>query len=269
MSADFAYALVRDEVPENRPVSSLQLVGLNRASRPFKEGLAQGDLVAGSRTTVERGQRRRRGVVWRDVYRAHGKRVTDVLGASILIVALLPLFVILAVVVTTTDGGSPIFRHERVGRDGRRFGCIKFRSMVPNARERLGALLASDAVAAAEWARDHKLEDDPRITRIGRFLRRTSLDELPQLFNVVLGDMSLVGPRPITEEELPRYGRYAKRYLVVRPGLTGLWQISGRNGVTYDERVVIDVCYTRRYGAWIDMKILLLTPAVVFKSTGW
>jgi undecaprenyl-phosphate galactose phosphotransferase len=161
------------------------------------------------------------------------------------------------------DKGPVLFAHARVGRDGETFRCLKFRSMVPNAKEALERLLASDPAARAEWERDYKLKDDPRITPFGRLLRRTSLDELPQLINVVRGDMSLVGPRPVVPAELDRYGEARVYYLQVRPGLTGLWQVSGRNDVDYERRVALDAWYVRNWTLWYDVLILLKTLLVV------
>ena len=155
------------------------------------------------------------------------------------------------------------FAHTRVGRHGRLFRCFKFRTMVPNAAEVLAELLARDPAARAEWARDRKLRNDPRITPIGRLLRKTSLDELPQLFNVLRGEMSLVGPRPVMPDELERYGEAQDRLSQVRPGLTGLWQISGRNDVDYERRVHLDAWYVRNWTFWYDILILFRTLLVV------
>jgi undecaprenyl-phosphate galactose phosphotransferase len=148
------------------------------------------------------------------------------------------------------------------------FGCLKFRTMVPDADGVLRRLLEVDPRARAEWERDFKLKDDPRITPIGDFLRRTSLDELPQLWNVLKGEMSLVGPRPIIEEEVERYGDQVGYYLETRPGITGLWQISGRNNIGYDDRVALDSWYVRNWSIWYDLVILVKTIAVVLRGKG-
>lgn len=195
------------------------------------------------------------------------KRVMDVAGASVLILVFLPLMVIVALIVRS-DGGPAIFRHMRVGRDGRPFPCLKFRSMAVDADRRLADLLATDPAAKAQWERDFKLNPDPRVTRIGRFLRKSSLDELPQLLNILRGEMSLVGPRPIIEAEVPRYGRYIAHYLECRPGLTGLWQISGRSDVSYRQRVALDTVYARHQSVWLDCVILLRTVVVVLVQRG-
>jgi len=165
-------------------------------------------------------------------------------------------------------GGPAIFGHKRVGRHGKEFTCYKFRTMVTNAEVVLKDILAKDPEAAAEWARDFKLKDDPRIISIGRLLRRTSLDELPQIWNVLLGDMSLVGPRPIVAAELERYGQYVDYYLEAKPGITGIWQVSGRNNTTYSERVAQDVWYVRNWSLWYDLVVLLKTVAAVFRREG-
>jgi len=188
-------------------------------------------------------------------------------GSLVLAAILSPVF-LLAWIGATVRGEKVLFRHQRVGRDGRLFYCLKFQTMVPNAEALLQQLLASDPELRAEWERDHKLKDDPRVTPLGRFLRSTSLDELPQLWNVLKGDMSLVGPRPVTRQELLRYGRNAVMYEMVRPGITGLWQVSGRNFVEYRRRVAMDVVYVKRQSLVLDLWILLKTVLVVVTGHG-
>jgi lipopolysaccharide/colanic/teichoic acid biosynthesis glycosyltransferase len=167
------------------------------------------------------------------------------------------------------DGGAVFFEHPRVGRYGRMFGCLKFRTMVADSAGALQRHLMANPAAAQEWRETQKLTDDPRITRIGRFLRATSLDELPQLINVLRGEMSLVGPRPVTKEELEeRYARDRRYYLLVRPGLTGLWQVSGRNRVSYARRIELDREYVREWSFIRDIKILFRTIDVVLKRDG-
>jgi len=191
-------------------------------------------------------------------------RTIDIVGASCAILILLPLFVAVVILILVTSPGGVFFGHKRIGRNGQMFTCYKFRSMVVDAEERLHDLLATDPAAQQEWLRDHKLKKDPRITPIGGFLRKSSLDELPQFFNVLRGDMSLVGPRPIVAGEIPRYGRYLRSYASVKPGLTGLWQISGRSNTSYRRRVALDVTYARTKSLRVDIGILLATvPAVV------
>ena len=196
------------------------------------------------------------------------KRALDIIGAGVGLVLLAPFFLIVALMVRA-DGGPAFFAHQRVGRGGKLFGCLKFRSMVIDSQARLEALLANDPAARAEWEATRKLKNDPRITRIGRFLRSTSLDELPQLINVLRGEMSLVGPRPVQEAEIDRYyGASAAHYMAVRPGITGLWQVSGRSETSYESRVALDVSYVSRPSLLADISILLRTPVAVLSRRG-
>jgi lipopolysaccharide/colanic/teichoic acid biosynthesis glycosyltransferase len=194
--------------------------------------------------------------------------VANQIAAAVLLLLLAPLMALAAFLIWRTDGAPIVFAHYRVGRDGRLFRCLKFRSMCRNAEAALRELLERDPQARAQWQRDQKLEHDPRITPIGAFLRRTSLDELPQLFNVLKGEMVLVGPRPITAGELSRYGATRWHYLSVRPGLTGLWQVSGRNNLSYDERVALDRRYVESRNVWMDIGILARTARVVLARDG-
>lgn len=196
------------------------------------------------------------------------KRALDILGAGLGLVMLSPFFLVVALLVRA-DGGPAFYAHQRVGRGGKLFGCLKFRSMVVDSQARLEALLASNPAARAEWEATRKLKNDPRITRIGRFLRSTSLDELPQLINVLRGEMSLVGPRPVQEAEIDRYyGASAAHYMAVRPGITGLWQVSGRSETSYESRVALDVSYVSRPSMLADLSILLRTPFAVLSRRG-
>jgi exopolysaccharide production protein ExoY len=191
-------------------------------------------------------------------------RIFDVAIALMALLFLTPLLLLIAIAVLICDPGPIIFRHRRIGHNGKAFGCLKFRSMYVGAEERLRTILERDPELREQWERDQKLENDPRITKIGAMLRVTSLDELPQLINVVRGEMSLVGPRPIVAAEVPRYGRFIESYYQVRPGLTGLWQVTGRSATTYRRRVATDVYYARSRSALFDAKILFATiPAVV------
>jgi exopolysaccharide production protein ExoY len=190
------------------------------------------------------------------------------LGAAVLIVLFGPVMLLSAGLIWRRDGAPILFGHYRVGRDGRLFRCLKFRTMVRDAPACLERLLRDDPLARAEWERDQKLANDPRITPIGHFLRRTSLDELPQLFNVLRGDMALVGPRPITVPELERYGDSRWHYLSGLPGMTGLWQVSGRNATSYDERVALDRRYVEQHGVGDDLRILWRTVSVVLARDG-
>ena len=188
--------------------------------------------------------------------------------AFVLLLALSPLLLVVAVLIWRVDGAPILFAHYRVGYGGRLFRCMKFRTMRRDSQQVLAQLLQDDPAAREEWARDQKLTNDPRITPIGRFLRNSSLDELPQLLNVLRGDMNLVGPRPITVEELTRYGMVRWHYLSVPPGITGLWQVSGRNNTSYEERVALDARYVDQRSMWGDIAILAKTVRVVITKEG-
>ena len=183
-------------------------------------------------------------------------------------IAISPILLFIAIWIYKDSPGPVIFKHIRIGKDGKPFPCYKFRSMCVDAKEKLAELLANDVAAREEWERDFKLKNDPRITKSGAFLRKTSLDELPQIFNVLKGEMSLVGPRPIIQEELERYGEYMGDYLMVKPGITGMWQVSGRSDIEYHERVLLDSWYVRNWSVWIDIVMLFKTFAVVAMRKG-
>jgi exopolysaccharide production protein ExoY len=198
------------------------------------------------------------------------KRSMDVFLAISGILLLAPLLIICYFATVLTSPGPALFRHRRVGFNGKYFDCLKFRTMVTDAPERLRRLLESDALAAAEWAASRKLKNDPRVTAIGAILRKSSLDELPQLFNVLRGDMSIVGPRPVTDEELERYSTSVGAYLACRPGITGLWQVSGRSSTTYDKRVVCDTFYAHNWSIALDAKILIVTlPSLLASDSAY
>jgi undecaprenyl-phosphate galactose phosphotransferase len=195
------------------------------------------------------------------------KRGFDVAVAAVLLLLCSPVFATMAVLIRK-DRGPVFFAHQRVGERRKAFDCFKFRTMVPNAQAVLDHLLQMDPAAREEWQRDFKLKKDPRITPIGRFLRRYSLDELPQLWNVIRGEMSLVGPRPIVEGELVRYGDDVEYYLKTKPGMTGLWQISGRNDTGYADRVYLDAWYVKNWSLSMDVVILFKTINVVLRNDG-
>jgi lipopolysaccharide/colanic/teichoic acid biosynthesis glycosyltransferase len=201
------------------------------------------------------------------IYAAFGKRVCDLVFAFALLPILVPVIAILWGL-TRLDGGPGFFGHKRVGKDRRQFSCWKIRTMVPDAEAKLKQYLSENPDAMAQWQRDFKLDNDPRITRLGNFLRKTSLDELPQIWNVIRGEMSFVGPRPVVQDELLRYGESEKYYLSVRPGITGLWQVSGRNDISYADRVRMDRIYASRYSMLQDTKIIAKTATVVLFPTG-
>lgn len=202
----------------------------------------------------------------RKVRAANGvmKRAFDIVAAALLLVFLAPAFLTVALLIKLTDNGPVFYSHTRLGRQGARFACFKFRTMAVDSQERLTLILKTDPTAAAEWRESQKLRSDPRITKVGAFLRKSSLDELPQLWNVLRGDMSIIGPRPITRAELYRYGRDRRYYLLVRPGITGLWQVNGRSSTGYEKRVQFDRQYLERWSWVTEVCILLLTiPAVL------
>lgn len=196
------------------------------------------------------------------------KRLFDIVATICGGLLISPILLAIAFWVYHDSPGPVIFKHRRVGRNGKEFNCYKFRSMSVNSKEVLEHLLATDPEAKAEWDKEFKLKNDPRITKSGAFLRKTSLDELPQLWNVLKGEMSLVGPRPIVQAEVPRYGKYIKEYYSVLPGITGMWQTSGRSDIDYPERVQMDSWYVHNWSVWLDMVLLWRTVAVVLQHKG-
>jgi exopolysaccharide production protein ExoY len=202
------------------------------------------------------------------VHKSALKRVMDLVLAIPVMIFLSPLMLALAILVKLGDPGAAIFVQVRCGRNGETFKCYKFRTMRLDADARLKHLLETDPEARAEWDKYQKLRVDPRVTYIGKFLRKSSLDELPQLFNILRGEMSVIGPRPITSGEIFRYGSNFHYYSAVRPGVLGQWQVSGRNALTYDERVAMDVDYVRSWSLWNDAKILVKAVPVVFGGGG-
>ncbi|RWI91956.1 MAG: sugar transferase [Mesorhizobium sp.] len=189
----------------------------------------------------------------------------DVTIASIALVLAAPIMLVVALLILATDGGPAIFSHTRVGFNGRRFACYKFRTMVANSQQVLADYLASNPEAAKEWEQNLKFKNDPRVTFLGHILRKSSLDELPQLINVLRGDMSCVGPRPVVPDELQRYGARAIDYLRTRPGLTGAWQVTGRDAIDYPSRVSLDSRYVRNWSIWADVVILVRTVFAVMR----
>jgi len=196
------------------------------------------------------------------------KRGFDIVASATAILLLLPLCCLIAIAIKAWDGGPILYRHRRIGLNGTAFDCLKFRTMVANADQVLVRHLAADSVATREWQEDHKLKCDPRITLLGVSMRKTSIDELPQLFNILKGDMSFVGPRPIVTAEVPKYGDCIDHYLRARPGLTGPWQISGRNDVDYATRVALDRRYIEEWSFLRDLVIILKTVRVVATARG-
>lgn len=199
---------------------------------------------------------------------ALAKRLLDIAISGIALVFVAPLIILFAALIRLQDGHRAIFSQPRYGYGGKVFKCYKLRSMVPDAQKRLEYLLANDPAARQEWMETQKLKNDPRITALGRFIRKTSIDELPQLINILRGDMSIVGPRPIVENEIIRYGDNFKQYCAVRPGLTGLWQVKGRSNTTYDDRVAMDVEYAENWTVVSDIGIMFKTIPAVLMSRG-
>lgn len=191
------------------------------------------------------------------------KRTGDIVFSLSVLTLGAPIFLVLALLVKASSRGPVFYVQPRIGRDYQTFGCIKFRTMRKDSDKILYSLLASSPELNKDFAKDHKLKNDPRITRLGKFLRRSSLDELPQFLNVLRGQMSVVGPRPIVRDELVRYGYHMNEVLAVRPGMTGLWQVSGRNNLTYRQRVHLDLRYSRTRNFAMDLKIVLKTVMVV------
>ena len=196
------------------------------------------------------------------------KRAFDLLFTICGGLCILPFLLVIAVMVAVDNKGNVIFAHRRIGRDGKEFKCYKFQTMIPNAQEALEKYLAENPAARKEWEESFKLTDDPRVTKLGNILRKTSLDEMPQLWNVIKGDMSLVGPRPIVSKEIERYGEYFREYAMVTPGITGMWQASGRSDTTYEERVEMDTWYVRNWSVWIDLMYLFKTVKIVVTGKG-
>jgi lipopolysaccharide/colanic/teichoic acid biosynthesis glycosyltransferase len=196
------------------------------------------------------------------------KRACDIVLAALALILLLPAMALIALILFIQDGRPILFSHRRIGRGSKEFSCLKFRTMKRDAEKRLADLLQNCEASRQEWEANQKLKNDPRVTKFGHFLRRSSLDELPQLFNVLRGEMSLVGPRPIVRAEIPRYADAYAYYASVRPGVTGLWQINGRNDTSYSERVRLDVQYVRTGTFKTDLIILIKTIAIVLLGRG-
>jgi Undecaprenyl-phosphate galactose phosphotransferase WbaP len=196
------------------------------------------------------------------------KRALDIAISAAVILAGLPLFALVALLVKVSSRGPVFFGHRRLGFGGKSFRAWKFRTMRPNADKLLQKYLDSNPDARAEWEESFKLRKDPRVTWIGHFLRKSSLDEFPQLWNVIRGEMSLVGPRPIIADEAEKYGRVFKLYTDVKPGITGLWQVSGRNNTSYEERVQLDNYYVRNWSPWLDIHILARTVSTLIRGSG-
>jgi lipopolysaccharide/colanic/teichoic acid biosynthesis glycosyltransferase len=192
-------------------------------------------------------------------YRNFTKRLFDIIFSLLVLVLCAPVYLALALAIVCTSSGPIFYIQERVGKNYRHFGCIKFRTMIPDADRLLDEMMAQSEDMRQEFSENFKLKQDPRITKIGKFLRTTNLDEFPQFINVLKGEMSVVGPRPLVPEEIARYGTKIDRVLTIRPGITGLWQVSGRNDIPYEQRINIDVSYVKRRNFWLDLRIVFKT----------
>ncbi len=255
---------------EAAALASAQSPLLDAGLLPFhREFAAQDyDLSILPDTAVERVLGRRslyasRPAGQRVLYRAT-KRGVDVTVSATLLLLTFPVFVVVALLIKATSRGPIFFRHKRLGRGGREFGCLKFRTMVVDAEEQL----KRDDLLRHKFEQDFKIKDDPRITRVGKLLRKTSLDELPQLWHVLVGGMSLIGPRPIVRPELGKYSIYGNKLLTVKPGLSGLWQVCGRSDTTYPQRVTMDMHYIDHRSLALDLRLILLTIVAVARKSG-
>jgi lipopolysaccharide/colanic/teichoic acid biosynthesis glycosyltransferase len=202
------------------------------------------------------------------MYKKYGKRIFDLVVTIPVLFILSPLFLLVALLIHFDSPGSIFHRTKRLARGGGEYTLLKFRTMEPDAEKRLQDLLAKDPAIREEYYQTYKIRNDPRITRIGRFLRRWSLDEIPQFINIFSGDMSLVGPRQILSSELWKYGDNGSKLITVTPGVTGLWQISGRSSLSYEQRVELDMYYIDHLSFWLDLKILSKTPAAIIRGEG-
>lgn len=234
---------------------------MNNSPGTASEATLDNDMTYGNHPRLARDQPPE------NFYQSIGKRALDIFIVLFTLPATLPAILICAFLVAL-DGRWPFFGHKRVGMNGREFSCWKVRSMSVGAQERLQAYLDESPEARDEWEKNRKLKNDPRITRVGRFLRKSSLDELPQIFNVLKGEMSIVGPRPVVKDELALYGRNSHAYLAMRPGITGLWQVSGRNQVDYDDRIAFDKAYRETCSLKHDLAIIFKTFKVVLVRNG-
>jgi lipopolysaccharide/colanic/teichoic acid biosynthesis glycosyltransferase len=230
-------------------------------SKGLRTPASKSESKSGAKSRSERNRTDRRSA-------EYGKRLFDVMFSLSVLVVFFPVYIVLALLIYINSPGPVWYVQRRVGRNGRIFGCIKFRTMVVGADQMLMEMLDTCPDTKTEFETDFKLKDDPRITPIGKWLRMTSLDEFPQFWNVLMGDMSVVGPRPLVTEELHKYGSAIDKVLTIRPGITGLWQVSGRNDIPYDRRVQIDLYYVHAHNFWMDLSIVVKTVGVVIFPKG-
>lgn len=226
-------------------------------------------MITRSKANSQVSLRTKKSVIDRtDHYATWGKRVFDIVFASIVLTVFSPIYLAITLLIFISSHGSVLYIHPRVGLNGSQFNCIKFRTMIKGADQVLEDYLNACPISRAEYEASFKLKHDPRITKIGKFLRTTSLDELPQFWNVLIGDMSVVGPRPLVQAELSKYGSAIDRVLSVRPGIAGLWQVSGRNDIPYAKRVQMDASYVKRMSFWLDLHLIFKTILVVIFPKG-
>ncbi|MDZ8185855.1 MAG: sugar transferase [Nostoc sp. ChiSLP02] len=233
-----------------------------------KRGVRQ-DTRGSTRTLQKHGKKTKtpktkpKGLSFQGLNGEFAKRLFDIVFSLSVLILFFPVYLILALLIALSSEGPIFYVQERVGKNYKPFNCIKFRTMVSNADEILVQMMETSPQLRQEFESSFKLKQDPRITKIGKFLRITSLDEFPQFWNVLKGDMSVVGPRPLVAEELPKYGYHIDEILTIRPGITGLWQVSGRNDIPYPRRVQIDLYYVKCRNLWLDLWIILKTVDVV------
>ena len=257
ISKEHLQELINDIQPRVKNISFIpDLIGTPMASVDASILLSEKILMLNVRNNLSRR------------YNRIFKRIFDLTFTIIGAILISPILLIITLAVAIDNRGNIIFAHKRVGMHGKKFPCYKFQTMIPNAEEKLQEYLAENPDARKEWNESFKLTNDPRVTKLGNFLRRTSLDELPQLWNVIRGEMSLVGPRPIVDAEICRYGVNIREYYMVLPGITGMWQVSGRSDTTYAERVAMDTWYVRNWSVWIDIMYLFKTVKAVFRGKG-
>lgn len=270
MSFEPVSSTISSTIPSAADKSRVAAPGIFPDALTYRPGLSNPLFLVGAAPAFlspRRAQPRQRGDAVSGLYARHVKRAADVVLALLLIVASAPVFVLLALALWA-ESGNPFYSQPRLGRNGRMFRMLKLRSMVKGADTKLAAYLDADPALKAEWDRNQKLRNDPRITPLGRLARKTSMDELPQLINVLRGDMSMIGPRPMLADQMPLY-RYPEAYLSLRPGLSGLWQVSARNSGDFDTRAELDRAYHQRLSPMLDLRIFLGTVRAVVRATGY
>ena len=244
---------------------------INKSNLAINQEIENSDvLTAGIGKVIDINERKSNKVNSKRVLYRFIKRIIDIIGALVGIIVLIPTTIVLYIIrkILKEDDGPLFYEHLRYGKNGKMFRMYKYRSMCMHADEKLKEYLDKNDDARKEFEEYQKLSNDPRITKLGQFLRRTSLDELPQMINILLGDLSFVGPRPVVKNELERYGKNKEKFLSVKPGLTGYWQVNGRSNTTYEERIEMELYYAENCSLWLDTKIFIKTFAAVLKKEG-